>query len=92
MGGSERKTKAKIRFIRSLPLKEQVVELHRMFFDRTEAATYFRDKCVRKEEEIEALKSDFDTRVKQVRQLWCDQIYNEHSRPGRILKRSMQKY
>ena len=47
---------ANLRFIQTLPTKEQVIELHRQFFDRTEAATYFRDKCVKQEEEIDELK------------------------------------
>ena len=36
------------------------------FYDRTEAAMYFRDKSVKKEEEIEMLRLEFDDRAKQV--------------------------
>ena len=60
--------------------------MHRLFFDRTEAAAYFRDKCVKQEEELEEIQ-DFDTNV---RGFWRDQIYNEHSRAGKLLKLSMQ--
>ena len=51
---------------------------------------YFRDKSVRMEEEIEMLRLEFDNRVRQVRHFWCDKVYREHSRPGKLLKYSMQ--
>ena len=82
----------KLRYVRSLPLKEQVIELRSLFLDRTEAATYFRDKCVKQEEEMEELQLDFDARIKEVRHFWRDKIYNEHCRAGKLLKRSMQVY
>ena len=90
-GGIRDEDKAKLRFIQSLPLKEQVIELHKLFYDRTEVAAYFRDKCVKKEEEMDALVSEFDIRVKQVRHFWQDLIYNERSRAGKLLKQSMQQ-
>ena len=89
--GGIREEEANLKFIQTLPMKEQVVELHRLFFDRTKAATYFRDKCVKQEEEIDELKLEYDERLKQVRCFWRDRIYNEHSRAGKLVKHSMQK-
>ena len=52
-GGIREDDQAKLRFVQSLPLREQVIELHRLFFDRTEAVAYFRDKSIKQEEEME---------------------------------------
>ena len=90
-GGIREEDREKLRFVQSLPLKEQVLELHRLLFDRTEAATYFRDKCVKQDEEIEELQLEFDARLKEVRRFWRDKIYHEHCRAGKLLKLSMQK-
>ena len=89
-GGIREEDQAKLWFIQSLPLKEQITELQRLFFDRTEAAAYFRDKCVKQEEELEEIQLDFDARIKNVRGFWRDKIYHEHSRGGKLLKLSMQ--
>ena len=89
-GGIREEDREKLRFIQTLPLKEQAIELWELFYDRTEAAMYFRDKCIRKEEEIEIMRLEFDDRVKQVRHFRYDQIFKEHSRPGKLLKYSMQ--
>jgi hypothetical protein len=89
-GGIREDDQAKLQFIQSLPLKEQVIELYRLFFDRTEAAAYFRDKSVKQEEEIEEIQIDFAARMKKVREFWRDKIYHEHSRAGKLLKLSMQ--
>lgn len=89
-GGFREEDQAKLQFVQSLPLKEQVIELHRLFFDRTEAAAYFRDKSVKQDEEIEEMQLDFAARMKKVREFWKDKIYNEHSRAGKLLKFSMQ--
>ena len=83
-GGIREDDQAKLRFVQSLPLKEQVIELHRLFFDRTEAAVYFRDKSVKQEEEIEEMQLDFASRMKKVHEFWRDKIYNEHSRAGEL--------
>lgn len=80
----------KLRFVKSLPPNEQVIELRGLFLERTEAAAYFRDKSVKQEEEIEEMYLDFDTRLKEVRHFWRDKIYKEHSRAGKLLKMSMQ--
>ena len=88
-GGIRDEDKAKLRFIQSLPLKEQVIELHKLFYDRMEVAAYFRDKCVKKEEEMDALVSEFDIRIR--RHFWQNLIYNEHSQSGKLLKQSMQQ-
>ena len=58
-------------------------------YDRSEAALYFKNKSIKKEE-VEELRLDFDDRVRRVRHFWCDQIYKELSRPGKLLKYSMQ--
>ena len=70
----------KIHFIQTLPLKEQVTELKELVYDRSEAALYFKNKSVKKEEEVEELRLEFDDRVRRVRHFWCNQIYKEHSR------------
>ena len=84
MAGSGRKIR------RNYGLSNLSLELQRLFFDRTEAAAYFRDKCVKQEEELEEIQLDFDARIKNVRGFWRDKVYHEHSRGEKLLKLSMQ--
>ena len=52
----------KMSFIHTLPLKEQIIEL---VYDRLEAALYFKNKSVTKEE-VEELRLECDDRVKRI--------------------------
>lgn len=88
-GGIREDDQAKLRLVQSLPLKKQVIELHRLFFDGTEAAAYFRDNSVNRKKR-EEMQLDFAARMKKVHKFWRDKIYDEHSRARKLLKFSMQ--
>lgn len=72
--------------------KEEAVygELCKQLEVTTKHMNYYRNKLKKQEQIYDALEGACVKQIHSVRNFWRDQIYRECSRPGIILKRSMQ--
>lgn len=58
---------------------------------RKEQVYYYREKLRVLESKMDIVSEECEQRIRMVRHFWREKIYLEGSRPGKILKISMQK-
>lgn len=65
-------------------------ELQKKLDQTIEHVYYYRTKSKKEESRVDAIEKECRERISDVRDFWKIKIYNEGSRPGKILKAAMQ--
>lgn len=72
-------------------LKAKYVTLKAKFFQTMELSQKYQKQIELDESKLKTMQEECQRKVHSVRCFWKDMIYQEFTRPGVILKRSMQK-